>query len=146
MEPTQQTLLDERAIEALCIRYATALDTRDWALLATCFTPDAVAEYEGLPSSEGYDAIEKLCRDTLTPLARSQHLLTNIHPEVAGDTATVSSYLQAQHVRPDAEGGPNFIIAGRYRDQLVRTADGWRLERRHLEIWWTEGNPAVVGG
>ena len=32
----------------------------------------------------------------------------------------------AQHVRHDAEDGPNFIVGGRYEDQLVCTEHGWR--------------------
>ena len=33
-----QALLDERDIVAVCVRYAAALDTKDWALLRACFT------------------------------------------------------------------------------------------------------------
>lgn len=139
-----QRLLDERAIEAVCIRYGTAIDDRDWDRLRTCFTESAVTEYEGLGAFEGYQAIEEVCRAAVTPLTRSQHLFGNITVDVTGDTATGQCYLQAQHVRTDAEGGPNFIIAGRYSDRFVRTEEGWRFAWRRLETWWTEGNPAVL--
>ena len=139
-------LLDQHDLAALCLRYATALDTRDWDLLATCFTPDAVAHYDGMPSCEGYRAIETLCRDALSPLDRSQHLIGNVVATVDGDRAVVSCYLQAQHVRSGVEGGENYIIAGRHTDEALRTGEGWRVVRRRLETWWTSGNPAVVGG
>jgi hypothetical protein len=35
-------------------------------------------------------------------------------------------------------------MAGTYRDRLVRTEEGWRIERRDLEITWTDGNAALV--
>jgi hypothetical protein len=145
MQGTLEDLLDERDVVATQVRYATALDARDWALLRTCFTPDAVAEYEGKAPCQGYEAIEAVCRRALTPLSRSQHLVGNHVVVLDADEATAQCYLQAQHVRPDAVGGANFIIAGCYRDHLRRTPEGWRLSRRRLETWWTEGNPAVVG-
>jgi ketosteroid isomerase-like protein len=146
MDPTVQALLDERDVTRLCYRYGTALDTRDWPLLRTCFTEDAVAVYEGLGESDGYPAIEQACQGALGPLDRSQHLIGNVTVELDGDTATAQCYLQAQHVRAGTPGGDLYIIAGRYSDRAVRTPEGWRFTRRHLAIWWTDGNPAVVGG
>jgi hypothetical protein len=37
----------------------------------------------------------------------------------------------------------NFLVGGTYRDRLVRTDDGWRIEHRTLEPTWQHGNPAV---
>ncbi|MEY3618629.1 MAG: hypothetical protein RL726_1327, partial [Actinomycetota bacterium] len=75
-----------------------------------------------------------------------QHLLGNHRVDIDGDRATCSSYLQSQHVRRSAEGGPNFIVAGQYEDTMIRTADGWRIEFRRLSVWWTEGNSRVTRG
>ena len=62
-----------------------------------------------------------------------------------GDTATCRCYLHAQHTLHGTPGGDNFIIAGRYVDDLVRTADGWRITHRVLHFDWNEGNPKVTG-
>jgi ketosteroid isomerase-like protein len=146
MDPTLQLLLDERDITRLCYRYGTTLDDRDWPGLRTCFTDDAVTVYEGLGEFTGYPAIEQVCQAALGSLDRSQHLIGNVSVEVDGDAATAQCYLHAQHVRAGTPGGDLHVIAGRYSDQLVRTADGWRFTRRRLETWWTDGNPAVLGG
>ena len=146
MESTLQALLDESGIREVCTRYATALDSRDWDLLRTCFTKDAVTVYDGIGECSGYDAIEELCRQALAPLTRTQHLLGNFSSDVKGDSATAQCYLQAQHVREGTEGGETYIIAGRYTDRLTRSPDGdWQIHWRRLETWWTGGNPAVVG-
>jgi ketosteroid isomerase-like protein len=137
-------LLDKQAITETCYRYGIALDSRDWATLATCFTPDAGAFYTGLPPALGYQAIEDTCRATLTPLTASQHLIGNVTVTLNGDAAECVSYLQAQHVKTGTPGGDNFTIAGRYRDRFVRTDEGWRMQERHLDIMWTAGNPAVL--
>ena len=140
----ESSLLDRQDVVDVAVRYATALDTRDWDLLRTCFVPDAVAVYEGLGRCDGYGAIEDVCRTALTPLDASQHMIGNFAVTVDGAAARMSCYLQAQHVRRTADGGPNFMMAGRYDDELVRTAEGWRISRREFSVTWTDGNPGVM--
>ena len=99
MTSSHQELFDRQAIVDVCINYALALDSRDWARLRSCFTETAVADYGGLGSSNSYEAIEQTCRAAVEPLTASQHLLGNHLVAVAGDSATGTSYFQAQHVR-----------------------------------------------
>ena len=146
MDDPVQALLDERDVVAVLHRYAFALDQRDWDRLRSCFLDDAVVDYDGLARCEGYEQVEQICRTALGPLTRSQHLISNAQVVVAGDTATAECYLQAQHVREGADGGDLYVVAGRYVDELSRTADGWRISARRLETWWTDGNPGVVAG
>jgi len=141
-----QALLDKQEITELCYRYALVLDGRDWTGLTAVFTPDASAFYLDKPACHGYQAIEDTVREALTPMTRSQHLISNVVVRLDGDQAESSCYLQAQHVKAGTPGGDNFIIAGRYDDKLVRTPDGWRIRERWLAMTWTEGNPAVAGG
>ena len=141
---TLTELLDRQEITEVCYRYAISLDSADWAALSTCFTPDAVAHYRSGGPSRGYPAIESRVRSALAPLAASQHLVSNVVVSIAGDTAESVCYLQAQHVRPGTDGGDRYIVAGKYLDRFVRTADGWRIAERRLQIAWTKGNPAVL--
>jgi ketosteroid isomerase-like protein len=137
-------LRDKQAITEICYRYAIALDARDWAALRTCFTADATAYYRDGNPSRGYPAIERRVRSALAPLSATQHLIGNVAVTLDGDEAHSVCYLQAQHVRPGTAGGETLIVAGRYLDHFVRTADGWRIARRRLKIAWTDGNPAVL--
>lgn len=139
------TLRDRLEIQDLLVRYGTALDDRDWARLSTCFLPDAVADYGGLGERRGFAEIESICRRALEPLDASQHFISNFEIEVQGDVAHSRCYLLAQHVRREAPGGPHYLLAGVYRDELVRTPEGWRIRRRELQTIWTEGNAAVLG-
>ena len=145
MDADMRQLLDRQEIIDVAVRYTWALDTRDWALLRTCFVPGAVALYGRPGRREGVDSIENACRAALQPLDASQHIVSNFDVHVNGDHATHRCYVQAQHVRATAHGGANFIIAGTYSDDLVRTEDGWRIARRELRQLWTDGNPAVLG-
>lgn len=139
-------LLDERDIVAVVARYCRALDTKDWPLLATVFVPDATADLSGPSELVGLDAIVARIRGALEHLDDSQHLVGNHEVTVDGDTAAHRCYLQAQHVRHAATGGPNYLVGGRYEDRLVRTAAGWRIAHRTLTVMWTDGNLAVARG
>ena len=141
-----QTLLDDREIRHLAFRYCRALDTKDWALLDEVFVPDATAQLGQPAMLVGIEEIRTRIRTALRSLDDSQHLVGNHEIAVDGDTATHRCYLQAQHVRVAAPGGPNDIVAGRYEDRLVRTEHGWRIAHRTLTVMWAEGNVAVVHG
>lgn len=136
-------LHDRMAITDVTVEYCWALDQREFQRLRKVFLPDAVFTI-GTKANVGIEAIIARCSGALGPLDDSQHLISSHQIVVTGDRATSRCYLQAQHVRRDTDGGPNFIIAGRYEDDLVRTADGWRIEKRTLTTMWVEGNAKVV--
>jgi ketosteroid isomerase-like protein len=142
--PAPTALDDRTAIIDVTIRYCWAIDERDWDALADVFTPDAVATLGR--ECRGLAEIRARIAEALSPLDDSQHMVTNHQVHVDGDTATCRCYLQAQHVRHAVDGSPNFIVAGRYEDELVRTPAGWRIARRALVVMWREGNVEVVAG
>jgi 3-phenylpropionate/cinnamic acid dioxygenase small subunit len=137
------SLSDRHDIIDLTIAYCWALDTRQWEDLRNVFLPDAKAVLGG-SDLDGIDAIIARVQQALMPLDDSQHMVSTHQIHIDGDRATSRCYLQAQHVRHAAPGGPNFIVAGRYQDELVRTPHGWRIARRELIPMWREGNLAVV--
>ena len=140
-----RSLLDEREIVGVAVRYCWALDTRDWDRLAEVFAVDATAELmTGGSTLEGLDAIVARISGALARLDETHHMVSTHEVRVDGDAATHRCYLHAQHVRHGVDGDPNYVIAGRYEDRLVRTADGWRIVHRRLTPMWTHGNRAVV--
>jgi 3-phenylpropionate/cinnamic acid dioxygenase small subunit len=137
--------VDEYEIAKLVIRYATALDTRDWQLLSTTLAPEIIFTPDGFEPLVGYEAIRTAVSSALEG-QDSQHYVTNMSSDVVGDEATSRSYLQAQHIRNGTVGGSTYLVAGVYDDQLRRTPDGWRFTRRNLSVLWTRGNPTVPLG
>lgn len=138
------TLLDERAIVAVATRYCRALDTKDWPQLTAVFLSDATADLASPTRLVGLEAIVTRIRTALEHLDASQHLVGNHEVSVDGDSATHRCYVQAQHVLRAATGGHNYLVGGRYEDELVRTPDGWRIAYRALVVMWTDGNVAVA--
>ncbi len=141
-----KSLIDKQEISELVIRYSTALDTRNWNLLKRCFVDNPRFDADGYPPITDFETIRGSASTALAGLDASQHYVTNIAVDLDGDKASVVSYLQAQHVRASAGDDPNFLVAGIYRDEVVRTPDGWRFSHRRLKVLWTQGNPQVPTG
>jgi hypothetical protein len=58
-------------IQALLTRYTVAIDTHDWALLDTVFTPDAWIDYESSGGTKGpYPEVRRWLGDVLLGRAR----------------------------------------------------------------------------
>lgn len=143
-----QDLVDERDIVQIALLYCRALDTRDWSLLDAVFQPDATASLGTATVQDGRSAIVDRCRGALELLEVSQHIVSNHEVVLDGDEATHRCYLHAQHVmKPEPLAEPHkFVVAGRYEDRLVRTAEGWRITHRDLIPMWTDGDPSITRG
>ena len=131
---------DYREIEAVLNRYASSLDKKKYARLSEVFTPEATANYIGLAECKGLDSIIKLVSGVLDQCGHTQHLLGNIQIDVQGERATASCYLQAIHVGLGEYSDQVYTVWGEYRDQLVKTAAGWRISYRELAVIHAQGN------
>jgi ketosteroid isomerase-like protein len=89
-------LLDRRAIEDVVVEYARAVDARDWAALAGCFTDDCVVDYALSGRATGPDEVVALCLTAVEPLDVTQHYVSNVMAAVDGDTAESVCSLAAQ--------------------------------------------------
>jgi ketosteroid isomerase-like protein len=142
-----QLLLDRADISQVLHSYATAIDTRDWDLLATCFTEDLEADFRDFGGREvvkGRDAWLEIIKGTIQGLDATQHLTANHVHQIDGDTATLTAYLQALHRLDTARSDPEYTIGGYYTCEMVRTNDGWRMRRYTLNVTWHRGNRDIL--
>ena len=118
-------------IEQLLARYATAIDTRDWALLRTCFTDDVAADYGDIGGWTTAEGITSFMEDAHAGFGATNHMLTNmaIDVESSGARATSRCYVHAVLTLLE-DPGTWFDTVGQYDDVLVRTSDGWRIAQR----------------
>jgi 3-phenylpropionate/cinnamic acid dioxygenase small subunit len=120
-------------IAEVLVRYATGIDRRDWALFRTCFTDDLRADYgDSGGTFDSSDAITDFMTTSHAEMGHTMHKLSNLAITVEGDTATARTYVDAILMAPDGRSGLNPI--GFYDDELVRTADGWRIARRRFTM------------
>jgi hypothetical protein len=139
-----RALRDEAEIADLICSYAAGIDMRDWTLFRSCFTDEIETDFRTIGDMDLFrgpaDDWVKVVRGFIEGLDSSQHLMGNIAVEVDGDQAVARSYVQAQHMLATDLGEPQYILAGHYRHELVRTPQGWRSRKYGLTIQWTSGN------
>lgn len=119
-------MTDRIEIADVLLRYATAIDSRDWTLFRTCFTDDATFDYGGIGTWQSPEAITAYMRASHS--GPSMHRLTNFVIEVTGETATARTYVDAIVMGPAGFG--TIESFGWYDDQLARTPTGWRIRHR----------------
>lgn len=132
--PDVQAVIDRLEVSDVLVRYCTALDTHDPDLLESCFSTDAVLEYDAAPAATPAEFAERAKR--LRSLAATQHILANIAVDLDGDRATSTAYVLAMQARGPAEGRETLLTGGSYADRLVRTSAGWRITRRRFTSLW----------
>jgi hypothetical protein len=136
-------LSDVREIIDVMNQYTTALDSRNWEMLEATMTPDGQADFgnlAGVGVLESPQALVDLCRRSLQDLKSTQHLQGNYVVEVSGDAAQASCYLQANHFADGLPGGDEFVVWAKYRDDFVRTDQGWKIKKRYLDTIHAGGN------
>jgi hypothetical protein len=137
----------DRSITAVLVRYATAIDTKDWVLLGTCFHPSCTfAGRGGTLRLDGAAAVVAYMEAAHQRIDGSMHRLSNIAVEVDADglSASATSYLDALIVHRGHPHGPTFQLAAIYRDRFVLDDGEWRIGRRDVTSVWSTGSPEIL--
>ncbi|MFN3220164.1 MAG: nuclear transport factor 2 family protein [Acidimicrobiales bacterium] len=137
---------DRLEIGQLLVRYVDAIDTKDWDLLDTVFTPDARLDYtsSGGPDAAGdYPTMKAWLQTQLAMFPMTQHLLgqSAITFEGTGDdrVARCRTLFHNPMGAPvndagtfdlEGKGIGVFTVGGWYRDTCVPTSDGWRIAEK----------------
>ena len=127
---------DHATIQRLMYRYARCADRQDYAGFGEVFTDDAVFEFQDR-EARGIDAI----RDMMLALEKysvTLHQVQNVLYDIDGDSARGETYCLASHLL-QADGATEKLDMGIiYRDTLSRTAKGWRIAHRCLDLLWVQ--------
>lgn len=137
-----QELADRADITDTLIRYANAIDGKDFDRLADVFTPDARIDYTSSDGIAGeYPRVRQWLEEALAPFPAYLHSLSNTSFEIEGDVA----HTRTAFINPMAYDLPDgsrhtFTVYGCYVDRLVRTPDGWRIAERREEQGFMQGS------
>ena len=128
---------DRDAVYEVLVRYASAVDRRDWDAVGQCFAADARATYAGNLVGPGRAAIVDFVRGATDSIA-STHLVGGVTIEVEGDRASTDQTALACHHLP---GGKVRFRGLRYIDRLARRDGAWQIvERVHQPAWTAEAD------
>lgn len=136
-----QQVSDRIEINDLLIRYTTAIDTKDYSLLDTCFVPDAHLDYTSAGGIAGaYPEVRQWLEKALAPFAVTVHFISNSVVDLGSDEAKARTCVLNPMGFPNPDGSMHmFTVGAYYNDELVRTEAGWRIRKRVEESAFLEG-------
>jgi len=125
-------LADRLEIQELMHRYARMVDDHEWERMDEIFASDATVDYVSSGGQAGpYRETLVWLERALKPWPLNLHFISNLSIELDGDRARSTCYFQAPMGRDHDDGTQVMVTnAGRYEDELVRTAEGWRIAKR----------------
>ncbi len=140
---------DELAIRDLAYRYARLVDRRDYAEIPRVFTPDCEVTTMGF-TMRGHAEIDSAFRK-IEMYSATLHCVHNQMTRVDGDRAEGEFYCLANHIHERDGVAYKLDMGIRYEDRYVRTAQGWRIAQRVLNLIWQQDLPldlslAVLAG
>jgi ketosteroid isomerase-like protein len=134
---------DRLEIADVLYSYAACIDRRDLRALRALLADDLWAQYGNAEPLNGGDAIVRSIEQHWQNLMWQHHLLSVYHVAVEGDAAKALVYHTSHQGLPDDAGVR--VLVGRYHNELVRTAKGWKISRLVLEILWAERRQDLTG-
>lgn len=133
IEQRLRRLEDEKAILDTLYAYGHHLDAGLEDAWIDCWTEDAVLDWPGRAFMRGHAELRAGFRNhSHAPAMYHKHVVMSPMVTLDGDRATVLSMFARLDRYAD---GPGIRAFGRYRDKLVRCADGrWRIQERLPDI------------
>lgn len=125
---------DKAQITDVLIRYATGIDSKDWARFRTCWADEVDVDYGDLGKFTDADEFTAMMRQVHDGMGQTYHRISNAVIEVDGDRATARSYVHAVLMAVPDDSTSWIDAIGHYDDELARTADGWRIVKRTTHI------------
>ena len=135
--PSVQALQDRFDVTDVLFRYSTGVDSFDTAAVRSVLADEIWAQYGNSEPVTDPDALAAWIDEATATCIWQHHQLSPYRVEIDGDHAKALSYLTSYQVfreQPDAA----VLLVARYHDELKRTADGWKISRRIMEILWGE--------
>jgi len=140
---------DKLAVAECVYRYATGVDTRDWAMYRSLFTDEIEVDFSSYgpgrpPVTMAADDWVAGLKPLFCRLATTQHMMSNPLVELEGDSAQITMYVRAHHVLDPEDPESYYTIGGYYRNRLVREHGNWKLVRVNLIVTWRLGHPEIM--
>jgi SnoaL-like protein len=143
-----ELLLDEREIKNCVLRYCHGTDRLDWAMVASCYLPQASDDHGSFQG--GPEEFAAWLAEKAKYRGAKQHYVANQLVEITGDDAVCESYYCCYIEFVDdpefvSSGGAEAVLmGGRYVDRLSRVDGEWKIASRISLVDWSRslGEPA----
>jgi hypothetical protein len=138
-------------------RYAEGLDTRNWALVRSCFADEIFIDYGAISAPSGTPDVPRRADDWLQVLQgvihafdRTRHAMSNARFSITPQCVNCRIQVCADHVvypNPHRIIGPQDVVTvvGEYSNDYAAIDGAWKIVFSRLDVWWTTGNIALLG-
>lgn len=133
--------------------YGEGIDSKDWALVRSCFADEVCIDYGEIHAAAGGPDFPRKAEDWIQSLQSvingfdiTRHTITNHRFSMDGDLVVCRAYLTADHVifaQPEitmAAADEIATVVGEYTNTYQRTDDGWKICKSKLLMNWSAGN------
>ena len=129
-----EAMLDRSDAAETLYRYCSLIDVGDMVGLRQLMADDLRAKYGNGDWIEGADELIGWISGATEGTVWQHHMINVYYVDVDGDSASALSYHTSHQQFAD---NPNVTtIVARYHDKLVRTAWGWKLSEKVMEVLW----------
>jgi hypothetical protein len=141
------TLMDERAIIKVMLRFGRSLDRGDWAGYRSCFTDQINVDFErltGVPEIRvSADDWTRFAELILSPVRR-HHVYSNFDADIEGDRAFLLTYMTARHWKSTDLGASVYNQFGWYNAWFERRGEEWKIAFIKHDFQWVDGNNSLL--
>ena len=124
---------EESDIQQTLNKYSEGVSRADWDQVMSTFMPDGIWD---VPEQQTYAQGQALIREAMTAFASQVDYIVQMNSPatitVSGDKATARSVIR--ECGKFAGRNEAVEIMGCYRDELIRTPEGWKFARRTFDI------------
>jgi SnoaL-like domain len=149
MEKELQKLIDRNEIIDRVNGIVTNADWRNWKGIIDCFADEVVLDYTSLwggsPTKLKAAEIIDSWKGLPLGLKMTQHTITGHEVKIREENneADCFSSIMGFHYLPNETGNDTWIVRGFYDHHLVKTANGWKIDRMKLTVTLIEGNTEI---
>lgn len=134
---------DIEAIQQVLNRYSEGSGRADWDQVLGTFTADGIWEVPGVGTFKGRAEMQPVMAGFVGQMDYFLQLNTPAVIEVDGDQATAACVIRECGKFKGRDEA--LEVLGFYRDELVRTADGWKFARRTWKAAGLHRFPLLAG-
>jgi 3-phenylpropionate/cinnamic acid dioxygenase small subunit len=137
-----QAVSDKLEIQEQLARYARGVDTNDFDLWKSVFTPDAIIDYTSTSASLPIckrDEMATYLEQGLGKAPMKIHYVTNVEVALDGDRAKVTAQFYNPMLLPKMT--EQSYCGGYYHHDFVRTPAGWKSEKLVEQLVWFVNQP-----
>ncbi len=148
IDMSAERVVDKTSINGVIQAYTVGVATKQWDLFRSCFVDDVVVNLNSgliVGMHRGADSWVEIVSQALKKVGETQQAITKRVHSIDGNISRTVACLQTLHIQKDLSGNERqYLLGGYYDYNMVRTKQGWKINRYRLNIKWSSGDRTVL--